>query len=82
MFYKVLIIGGISLLLVCKNHIKQGIEYLHTPHIIPIKDLNFKGTCVFCEKKAEYKLFYSVPVSKHHRIKVQQLITAAKKINW
>ncbi len=62
------------MLLVCKSHITQGLQYLQAPHIIPIKDENFKGCCVFCESKADYKLFYSVPISKSHRLQVQELI--------
>ena len=62
------------MLLVCKNHIKQGIQYLNTPHIISIKDKNFEGCCVFCDEIANYKLFYSVPVSKSHRITIKEMI--------
>ncbi|WP_129076358.1 hypothetical protein [Anaerobacillus alkaliphilus] len=62
------------MLLVCKAHIKQGLQYLNTPHIVPIKEENFKGCCVFCQQIAEYKLFYSIPIPKSHRLKVQEMI--------
>ena len=68
------------MLLVCKDHIKQGLQYLHTPHIIKIKDKNFKGSCVFCEKKADFKLFYSIPVSKSHRLIVQEQIQSVTRL--
>ncbi len=60
------------MLLVCKDHIKQGLQYLNAPHIVPIKDENFKGCCVFCEQRAQFKLFYSIPISKSHRINIQE----------
>lgn len=63
-----------NLLLVCKKHIKEGLQYLNAPHIVTIKDENFKGCCVFCNQRAEYKLFYSIPISKSHRIQVQEMI--------
>ncbi|OIJ19046.1 hypothetical protein BKP45_14420 [Anaerobacillus alkalidiazotrophicus] len=66
------------MLLVCKNHIKQGLQYLNAPHIVPIKDKNFQGCCVFCEKKAEFKLFYSVPIAKIHRMNILEKIKLNK----
>ncbi|OIJ18737.1 hypothetical protein BKP45_15750 [Anaerobacillus alkalidiazotrophicus] len=66
------------MIVVCKNHIKDGLQYLQAPHIISIKDNNFKGCCVFCENLAEYKLFYSVPVSRSHRMYVQEMIQKQK----
>jgi len=60
------------MLLVCRSHIKNGLIYLDTPHISRIKNLSFQGRCVFCQDFAQYKLFYSVPVTKSHRISVQQ----------
>lgn len=68
------------MLLVCDKHIKQGLQYLNTPHILHIEDENFIGCCVFCDRKATYKLFYSIPVSKTHRMNVQDLIMKKRDI--
>jgi nitrate reductase cytochrome c-type subunit len=60
------------LLLVCRSHIKNGIKCLHTPHIAHIGDKTFVGSCVFCHNTAEYRLFYSVPISQSHRMSIKE----------
>lgn len=60
------------MLLVCKKHIKSGIRCLNIPHIAKIEDNKFQGRCVFCNNSATYKLFYSIPISKSHRISIQE----------
>ncbi|MCT8138956.1 hypothetical protein H1D32_15290 [Anaerobacillus sp. CMMVII] len=67
------------MLLVCKCHIKEGLHFLQAPHIAAIKEKNFKGICVFCERLAEYKFFYSVPTPKSHRVKVKEMIQKQKE---
>lgn len=62
------------MLLVCKNHIKQGLQYLDAPHIVSIKEKNLKCCCVFCNERAEFKFFYSIPISRRNRINIQEMI--------
>jgi hypothetical protein len=59
------------MILVCSSHVKDGIELLSTPHVVKIKEENFKGGCVYCYSIAKYKLFYSVPLSKAYILEVK-----------
>jgi C4-type Zn-finger protein len=47
---------------VCRHHVKVGIKNLNTPHVRKITDGTY--TCSFCNKKAEIKIFYSIPYYK------------------
>lgn len=43
------------MLLVCKQHVLEGIKILNAPQLSKIQ---YNGPCKFCGKKAEYELFY------------------------
>ncbi|MGN7295765.1 hypothetical protein [Ferdinandcohnia sp. SAFN-114] len=48
------------MIVVCKQHVNQGLEMIFLPHIQPIPDeMRISGSfkCLICEQKADYKLF-------------------------
>ncbi|WP_159434182.1 hypothetical protein [Domibacillus mangrovi] len=47
------------MVIVCQKHGKEGLKHLHTPHVEKMKKC--KGTCQFCNQKAEIKMFDSIP---------------------
>jgi len=42
--------------LVCKEHVKKGLQLLPVPHVTEIQG-DTKESCEFCDKKAEIKLY-------------------------
>ncbi len=47
------------MLMVCSNHVKDGLKDLDVPHVKKIK--HYKCTCSFCNQEAIIKIFYSMP---------------------
>lgn len=47
------------MLMVCNQHVKDGLVRLEIPHVKKV--YYSKRTCSFCNKKAEVKIFYSIP---------------------
>jgi len=47
------------MLVVCKEHVKEGITCLDVPHVKKISDS--KLTCSFCKEKAKIQVFYFPP---------------------
>lgn len=51
-----------ELLFVCKDHVKVGLKNFEIPHV---KEIEYSiCSCSFCNKKAEIKIFYSIPLPK------------------
>ncbi|MES9771301.1 hypothetical protein ABWK50_09855, partial [Priestia megaterium] len=47
------------MLIVCNQHVKEGLIGLKTPHV---KKIHYSTcTCSFCERRAKIKIFYSIP---------------------
>lgn len=66
-----LIVGGITWgiekrMFVCKDHVTEGLKVIYTPHI---KKITYKerGSCRFCEEKAQFKLFHFISLSKQDK---------------
>ncbi|OIK12073.1 hypothetical protein BIV60_17000 [Bacillus sp. MUM 116] len=49
-------------MLVCKKHVREALNRLDVPHVVKVE--NDQGTCSFCEKEANFKIFYSIPFFK------------------
>ncbi|AZV43844.1 hypothetical protein BAOM_3235 [Peribacillus asahii] len=47
------------MLMVCHKHVKEGLKRLTIPHVKKIKDCHC--SCLYCNRKAEIKIFYSMP---------------------
>jgi len=45
------------MLYVCRNHVKEGVSTLQTPHVKKIKSNCYTCSFVSCNVQAEYKLF-------------------------
>ncbi len=43
------------MILVCSDHVKDGIELLHAPHI---KRNDMKSPCRFCHNEASFEIYY------------------------
>lgn len=48
------------MIFICKNHVKKGVTQLNVPHIKKVVEAHSES-CIFCDEKASYKLYYSVP---------------------
>lgn len=46
---------------VCENHIKEAINLLNVPHVQKLSRKYWEHNCIFCDKTAHFKLFYSIP---------------------
>lgn len=55
------------MLVVCKEHVKDGITRLDVPHVKKIRDS--KLTCSYCKEEAKIEVFYSIPFLEN-RVKV------------
>jgi len=47
-----------DMLMVCNQHVKDGLVRLEIPHVKKIHYSEY--TCSFCSKKAEIKIYYSI----------------------
>lgn len=47
------------MLVVCKEHVKEGITCFDVPHVKKISES--KLTCSFCKEKAKIEVFYFLP---------------------
>ncbi|MCU7741289.1 hypothetical protein N7983_26470 [Priestia megaterium] len=47
------------MLVVCNEHVKDGITHFKVPHVKKISDS--KITCSFCKEEAKIGVFYSIP---------------------
>ncbi|OMP68440.1 hypothetical protein [Domibacillus epiphyticus] len=53
------------MLVVCANHVKDGLKNFDVPHVKKVK--SDKSPCSFCHKKADIKIFGSIPSFKEKR---------------
>ncbi len=53
------------MLMVCSNHVKDGLKNTNVPHVKKIK--HYKYTCSFCHQEAIIKIFYSMPFYREDR---------------
>ncbi|WP_338447991.1 hypothetical protein R4Z09_17275 [Niallia oryzisoli] len=49
------------MLLVCRNHVTDGLKEISAPHIEKVPPEN-NTNCAFCMDKAVYRLFYFRPL--------------------
>ncbi|KRD82511.1 hypothetical protein ASE51_23260 [Bacillus sp. Root147] len=47
------------MLMVCNQHVKEGLIHLEIPHVKKI--YSSTHVCSFCNEKAEIKFFYLIP---------------------
>ncbi|MBP2258423.1 hypothetical protein J2Z81_002406 [Virgibacillus campisalis] len=48
------------MVLVCTKHVKEGLKFIHLPHIYPLSSEDKTSenvNCLICGHQAEYKLF-------------------------
>ena len=64
------------MLFVCHDHVKEGLKCFDTPHVKEIKNSNCP--CSFCNKKAQIKIFYSIPFLKGYIKKIKYKIDMKK----
>ncbi|KAA9021638.1 hypothetical protein [Niallia endozanthoxylica] len=59
------------MILVCKNHVTDGLKETSAPHIEKVPTEN-KNCCTYCTEKAIYRLFYFGQISAKENSKVAQ----------
>jgi len=59
------------MILVCKNHVTDGLKETSAPHIEKVPPENH-SSCVYCTEKAIYRLFYFSEISAKENSKVAQ----------
>jgi hypothetical protein len=65
------------MIIVCKNHIKEGVILLNVPHIQKLPQKYWEHTCIFCDEPAHFKLFYSIPIIEKNLIKFKNKYRAS-----
>jgi hypothetical protein len=70
--------GGLFLLFTCKMHVTRGLKKMNVPHVKRIHH-RMSDSCYFCSKKADYKLFYSLPFYRLFRKRPDSLSTEVQQ---